>query len=47
MAYALTFDIKHVTLAIYDQEQSQLSRDLTKRFQGTEYFRFVGIHQEL
>ncbi len=40
--YALTFDIKHVTLAIYDQEQSQLSRDLTKRFQSNEYFQFVG-----
>ncbi len=40
--FALTFDIKHVTLAIYDQEQSQLSRDLTKRFQSNEYFQFVG-----
>lgn len=40
--YALTFDIKHVTLAIYDQELSQLSRDLTKRFQSNEYFQFRG-----
>lgn len=41
--YALTFDIKHVTLAVYDQEQTQLSRDLIKRFQSTEYFSLVQI----
>ena len=41
--YALTFDIKHVTLAVYDQEQSQLSQDLIKRFQSTEYFSLVKI----
>jgi len=40
--YALTFDIKHVTLAVYDQEQSQLSRELVKRFQSNEYFQFIG-----
>jgi ABC-2 type transport system permease protein len=40
--YALTFDIKHVTLVIYDQEHSQLSQDFLNRFQGTEYFKIVG-----
>jgi drug efflux transport system permease protein len=48
--YALTFDIKHVTLAVYDQEKSQLSLDLIKRFQSTEYFkvtRFAGSYEEL
>jgi ABC-2 type transport system permease protein len=39
--YALTFDIKDVTLAIYDQENSQLSRDLINHFRGTEYFKIV------
>jgi ABC-2 type transport system permease protein len=39
--YALTFDIKHVSLAVYDQEQTQLSRDLIKRFRSTEYFSLV------
>lgn len=41
--YALTFDIKHVTLAVYDQEQTQLSQDLIKRFRSTEYFSLVQI----
>jgi ABC-2 type transport system permease protein len=48
--YALTFDIKHVTLAIYDQERSQLSGDLIKRFRSTEYFKLVRLaqsHEEL
>jgi ABC-2 type transport system permease protein len=39
--YALTFDIKNVTLAIYDQERSQLSEDFVNRFRGTDYFRLV------
>jgi ABC-2 type transport system permease protein len=36
--YALTFDIKHVTIAIYDQERSQLSEEFINQFRGTEYF---------
>jgi ABC-2 type transport system permease protein len=36
--YALTFDIKHVPTVIYDQERSQVSGDLIKRFQGSPYF---------
>jgi ABC-2 type transport system permease protein len=43
--YALTFDIKHVTLAIYDQERSQLSEDFINQFRGTEYFRLVKYTQ--
>jgi ABC-2 type transport system permease protein len=48
--YALNFDIKNVTVAVYDQEQSQLSNDFVNRFRGTEYFRlerFVRSYQEL
>ncbi len=48
--YALTFDIKHVVTAIYDQEQSQISRDFIKNFWGTEYFDvryFVSSYQEI
>jgi ABC-2 type transport system permease protein len=37
--YALTFDIKNVTIAVYDQEGSQLSEDFINQFRGTEYFR--------
>jgi ABC-2 type transport system permease protein len=36
--YALTFDIKHVTIAIYDQERSQLSEDFINQFRSNEYF---------
>ncbi len=48
--YALTLDIKHVTTAIYDQEQSQVTRDFIKRFWGTEYFDvryFVSSYAEI
>lgn len=37
--YALTFDIKNVTMAIYDQERSQLSEDFLNQFRGSDYFR--------
>jgi ABC-2 type transport system permease protein len=36
--YALTFDIKHVPTAVYDQEMSRISQDLLQNFQGTRYF---------
>jgi ABC-2 type transport system permease protein len=48
--YALTFDVKNITVAVYDQEQSQLSQDFINRFRGSDYFRlerFVQSYQEL
>jgi ABC-2 type transport system permease protein len=36
--YALTFDIKKVTIAIYDQEHSQLTENFINQFRGSEYF---------
>ncbi len=39
--YALTFDIKNVTMAIYDQERSQLSEDFINQFRGSDYFRIA------
>jgi ABC-2 type transport system permease protein len=48
--YALTFDIKHVTIAVYDQERSQLSEDFINQFRGSEYFRlekFTNSYDEL
>src|SRR5512146_3035729 len=48
--YALTFDITDVTVAVYDQERSQLSEDFINRFRGTRYFklvRFVASYDEL
>jgi ABC-2 type transport system permease protein len=48
--YALTFDIKHVRLAIYDQEQSRLSENFINSLRGSQYFKLVGwvsSHQKL
>ena len=36
--YALTFDIKDVPTAVYDQEGSRVSQDFLRNFQGTKYF---------
>ncbi len=36
--YALNFDVKHLSLAVLDQEKSQRSRDFLDRFRHTEYF---------
>lgn len=35
---ALSFDVRNLTLATYDQDRTQLSRELTERFTATEYF---------
>jgi len=39
---ALTFDVKHVALAIVDQDRSVRSRELIERFTVVEEFRAVG-----
>ena len=39
--YAATFDLNHVPIAIYDQDQSAASRDLIARFTGSPTFRLV------
>ncbi len=36
--YALNFDVKHLALAIFDQEKSQASRDFRRLFLHGEYF---------
>jgi ABC-2 type transport system permease protein len=36
--YALNLDVKHVALAVYDQEKSSLSRDFIDRFTASRYF---------
>ncbi len=48
--YALTFDLTHVPLAVYDQEQSQISQDFIRGFRGTRYFevrRYVSGYPEI
>jgi drug efflux transport system permease protein len=37
--FALNFDVKHIPLAVVDQDNSRQSRDLVERFRTTEYFR--------
>lgn len=36
--YAVTTDVKHVALAIFDRDSTQTSRELAARFTATEYF---------
>ena len=36
--YALNFDVKHIPLAVVDQDGSRLSRALVEKFATTEYF---------
>ena len=41
LGYGVSLDIKHVPLCIYDQENSQLSRDLVGRFVASGWFSAV------
>jgi ABC-2 type transport system permease protein len=36
--FALNFDVKHIPLAVVDQDGSRASRDLVDKFRTTEYF---------
>jgi len=36
--FALSFDVRNLNLAVYDQDRTALSRDLVERFTATEYF---------
>jgi len=40
--YALNFDVKHIKLALCDQDQSRTSREFAGIFLRTEYFDLVG-----
>jgi len=40
--YALTVDVRHVKMAVYDQDMSQASRQLIEKFSHTEYLDIVG-----
>jgi len=41
--YAVNFDVKHVKIAVYDQEKSQLSRDFINSLLQSEYFDLVDM----
>lgn len=39
--YAINFDVKHIKLAVYDKEKSELSRELINSLQNSKYFDIV------
>jgi ABC-2 type transport system permease protein len=39
--YALNFDVSKITIAVYDQDKSELSRDYINILQSSEYFKIV------
>ena len=41
--YAVNFDVKHIKVAIYDQDKSQLSRDFVNSLNSSEYFNLIGF----
>lgn len=40
--YAISFDVHHVKLAVYDQEKSELSRKFINSLTSSEYFDVIG-----
>jgi ABC-2 type transport system permease protein len=38
IGYALNFDVKHISVAIFDQDKTQTSRDFVGSFTNSEYF---------
>ena len=48
--YAINLDVKHIRLAVYDQDRSRQSRDLVGAFSRSEYFdiaAYLGSYGEL
>jgi ABC-2 type transport system permease protein len=45
LGYAMTVDVKHVRIIIYDADNSFASRELSRRFSNNSYFEFVGYAQ--
>lgn len=39
--YAVNFDVRHIKIAVFDQEKSVMSRDFIKSLQNSEYFDLV------
>src|SRR5208337_92813 len=42
LGYGVSLDAKHIAVCAFDQEGSQKSQDLLKRFQASEYFDLKG-----
>ena len=45
--YALTLDVDHVPLVVWDQSGTHASRELVSRFAGSRYFSLVGLRAQL
>ena len=45
--YALTLDVDHVPLVVWDQSGTAESRDFVAQFTGSRYFDFRGAGREL
>jgi len=43
--YGVTFDIKHVPIAFYDQSKTMISRELIDRYRASEYFKITEFSQ--
>ena len=41
--YALTLDVDHVPLVVWDQSGTPASRELISRFAGSPYFSLIGL----
>ena len=41
--YGVNLDIRHIPLCVYDQDATQISQDLLKHFQATDYFLIVHV----
>ncbi|KHE91770.1 MAG: hypothetical protein SCABRO_02471 [Candidatus Scalindua brodae] len=40
--YALKLDVENVPMAVWDQSESQISREFVSRFEGSRYFSLHG-----
>jgi ABC-2 type transport system permease protein len=40
IGYALNFDVKHISVAVFDQDKTPTSRDFVRSFSNSEYFNF-------
>lgn len=45
--YAINFDVKHIKLAVYDQEKSDLSRELVSSLKNSKYFDIVSYLDDI
>jgi ABC-2 type transport system permease protein len=50
VGFALNFDVKHIPMAVFDQDKSSQSREFIKNFSNTEYFDvkyYIGGYDEV